>query len=136
MQITQMDRSRWQRDLPERYEQSKKSNWSVSAEACVCNARCSVHLGELRVLRSFAVKTANLKGLCHGDDFCGVARRKQVQIFGNVLEKRFKVTQTVHTRFSARDAKKLNILNRTMKMDVHIDEMTWDADTQLDEYAR
>ena len=29
----------------------------------------------------------DLKGLCHGDDFCVVARQKQLQTFGEVLEK-------------------------------------------------
>ena len=38
----------------------------------------------------------DLKGLCHGDDFCVVARRKQLQTFGKVLEKRFEVKQTGH----------------------------------------
>ena len=40
----------------------------------------------------------DLKGLCHGDDFCVVARQKQLQTFGKVLEKRFEVKQTGHTR--------------------------------------
>ena len=35
----------------------------------------------------FCSQEGHLKGLCHGDDFCVVARRKQLQIFGNVLEK-------------------------------------------------
>ena len=46
-----------------------------------------------------------IKGLCHGDDFCVVARRKQLQTFGKVLEKRFVVKQTGHIGFSASDAK-------------------------------
>ena len=33
----------------------------------------------------------DLRGLCHGDDFCVVARRKQLQTFGKILEKRFEV---------------------------------------------
>ena len=55
------------------------------------------------------------KGLCHGDDFCVVARREQLQIFGKVFEKRFEVKQTGHIGFSAIDAKELKILNRTIK---------------------
>ena len=35
----------------------------------------------------------DLKGLSHGDDFCVVARQKQLQTFGKVLEKRFEVKQ-------------------------------------------
>ena len=38
-------------------------------------------------------------------------------------------------RFCARDAKELQILNRTIKIDLQNDEMTWDADTKLVEYA-
>ena len=71
------------------------------------------------------------KGLCHGDDFCVVARRKQLQIFGKVLEKRFEVKQTGHIGFSASNAKALKILNRTVKVDVLNDEMTMEADTKL-----
>ena len=60
-----------------------------------------------------------------------VARRKQLQIFGKVLEERFEVKQTGHTGFSASDAKELKILNRTIKIDVLNDEMTLEADTKL-----
>ena len=42
----------------------------------------------------FCSHDGDLKGLCHGDDFCVVARRKQLQIFGEVLEKRFEVKHT------------------------------------------
>ena len=49
----------------------------------------------------FCIQDGNLKGVCHGDDFCLVARRKQLQIFGKVLEKRFEVKQAELTRFSA-----------------------------------
>ena len=38
----------------------------------------------------------DLKGLCHGDDFCVVARQKQLQTFGKVLEKRVEVKRTGH----------------------------------------
>ena len=65
-----------------------------------------------------------------------VARRKQLQIFGKVLEKRFEVKQTGHIGFSASDAKELKILNRTIKkIDVLTDEMTLEADTKLVECA-
>ena len=73
--------------------------------------------------------------LCHGDDFCVVARRKQLQIFGKVIEKRFEVKQTGHSGFSTSDAKELKILNRTIKIDVLNDEMTLEADTKLVEDA-
>ena len=43
---------------------------------------------------------------------CVVARRKQLQIFGKVLEKRFEVRQTGHIGFSASGAKELKILDR------------------------
>ena len=45
----------------------------------------------------------DLQGLCHGDDFCVVARQKQLQTFGKVLEKRFKVKQTGHIGFGVND---------------------------------
>ena len=77
----------------------------------------------------------DLKGLCHGDDFCVVARRKQLQIFGNVLGKRFEVRQTGHSGFSASDAKELKILNRTIKIDVLNDEMKLEGDTKIVESA-
>ena len=70
----------------------------------------------------------DLKGLCHGDDFCMVARQKQLQTFGKVLEKRFVVKQTGHIGFGVNDEKELKILNRTIKIDVLNDEMT---DTKL-----
>ena len=60
-----------------------------------------------------------------------MARRKQLQIFGKVLEKRFEVKQTGHIGFSASGAKELKILNRTIKIDVLNDEMTLEADTKL-----
>ena len=79
----------------------------------------------------FCSHDGDLKGLCHGDDFCVVARRKLLQIFGKVHEKRFEVKQTGHIGFSASDAKELKILNRTIKIDVLNDEMTLEADTKL-----
>ena len=60
-----------------------------------------------------------------------MARRKQLQILGKVLEKRFEVKQTWHIGFSASDAKELKILNQTIKIDVLNDEMTLEADTKL-----
>ena len=77
----------------------------------------------------------DLKGLCHGDDFCVVARQKQLQTFGKALEKRFAVKQTGHIRFGANDKKELKILNRTIKMDVLNEEMTLEAGTKLVENA-
>ena len=79
----------------------------------------------------FCGHDGDLKGLCHGDDFCVVAGRKHLQIFSKVLEKRFEVKQNGHIGFSASDAKELKILNRTIKIDVLNDEMTLEADTKL-----
>ena len=67
----------------------------------------------------------------HGDDFCVVGRQKQLQTFGEILEKRFEVKQTGHVGFSASDAKELKILDRTIKVDVLNDEVTLEADTKL-----
>ena len=52
----------------------------------------------------------DLKGLCHGDDFCVVARQKQLQTCGKVLAKRFEVKQTGHIGFGVNDEKQLKIL--------------------------
>ena len=76
----------------------------------------------------------DLKGLCHGDDFCVVARQKQLQTLGKVFEKRFEVKQTSHIGFGANDKQELKILNRTIKIDV-LNEMTLEADTELVENA-
>ena len=84
---------------------------------------------------SFCSHNSDLQGLCHGDDFCVVARRKQLQTFGKILEKRFEVKQTGHNGLSASNAKVLKILNRAMKIDVPNDEMTLEADTKLVEDA-
>ena len=84
---------------------------------------------------AFFCKCEDLKGLCHGDDFCVVARQKQLQTFGKVLEKRFEVKQTGHIGFSVSDEKEPKILNRTTKVDVLNDEMTLEADTKLVENA-
>ena len=73
----------------------------------------------------------DLEGLCHGDDFCVVARQKQFQIFGKVLEKRSEVKQTEYIGFSASDSKELKILNRTIQIDVLNDQMTLEADKKL-----
>ena len=75
------------------------------------------------------------KGLCHGDDFCVVARQKQLQTFGKVLEERIEVKQTGHIGFGVNDEKELKILDRTVKIDVLNDEMTLEADTNLVENA-
>ena len=64
-----------------------------------------------------------------------VARQKQLQTFGKVLEKRIEVKQTARMRFGANDKKELEILNRTIKIDVVNDEMTLGADTKLVENA-
>ena len=77
----------------------------------------------------------DLKGLCHGDDFCVVSRQKQLQTFGTVLEKRFDVKQTGHIGFGASDKKELENLNRSIKIDVLNDEMTLEADTNFVEGA-
>ena len=72
-----------------------------------------------------------LKGWCYGDDSSAVARWKQLQSFGKVLEKWFEVKQAGQIGFSTSDAKELKILNRTIKIDVLNDEMTLEADTKL-----
>ena len=89
------------------------------------------HEGRNRVHRFLCSHDGDLKGLCHGDDFCVVARRKQLQTFGKVLASPFEVKQTGHIGFSASDQKELKILNRTTKIDVPNDEMTLEADTKL-----
>ena len=83
----------------------------------------------------FCSRDGDLKGLCHGDDFCVVARQKQMQTCGKVLEKRFEVKHTSHIGFGANDKKELKILNRTIRIDVLNDEMTLEADTKLVEGA-
>ena len=80
---------------------------------------------------SLSSHDGDLKGLCHGGDFCVVGRRKQLQIFGKVLEKRFEVKQTGHIGFGASDKKQLEILCRTIKIDLLNDEMTLEAGTKL-----
>ena len=83
----------------------------------------------------FCSRDGDLKGSCHGDDFCVVARQKQLQTFGKVLEKRFEVKQTGHIGFGVNDEKELKSLNRTVKIDVLNDEMMLEADTKLVENA-
>ena len=73
--------------------------------------------------------------MCHGDDFCVVARQKQLQTFVKVLEQGFEVKQTGHIGFGVNDEKELKILTRTIKIDVLNDEMTLGADTKLVENA-
>ena len=93
------------------------------------------HEGRNRCPAFFHKHDGDLKGLCHGDDFCAVARRNQIQNFGKILEKRFEVKQIGHIGFSASHAKELKILDRTIKIDVLNDEMTLEADTKLVENA-
>ena len=64
----------------------------------------------------FCSHDGELKGLCHGDDFCVVERRNQLRTFGKVHEKRFEVKQTGHIGFGASVKKELKILNRTIKL--------------------
>ena len=66
----------------------------------------------------FCSRDGDLKGLCHGDDFCVFARQNQLQTFGKVLEKWFEVKQTGDIGFSPSHAKELKIFNRTIKIDV------------------
>ena len=47
----------------------------------------------------FCIQDGNLKGVCHGDDFCLVARVKQAEL----------------TRFSAGGVEELQILSRTIQ---------------------
>ena len=73
---------------------------------------------------------------CDGDlKGLWVARQKQLQTFGKVLEKRFEVKQKGNIGSGANDEKELKILNRTIKIDVLNDEMTLEADTKLFENA-
>ena len=77
----------------------------------------------------------DLKRMCHGDNFCVVARQKQLQPFGKILEKMFEVKQTGHIQFGANKGKELKILIRTIRIDVLNDEMTLEADKKLVESA-
>ena len=45
----------------------------------------------------------------------------------SVLKKRSEVKHTEHNGFSSEDAKELEILNRTIKIDEQNGEMTWEA---------
>ena len=83
----------------------------------------------------FCCCDGDFKGLCHGGVFCMVARQKQLQTFGKVLEKRFEVKQTGHIGFGVNDKKELKFLKRTIRIDVLNDEMTLEADTKLVENA-
>ena len=60
-----------------------------------------------------------------------VARREQLQIFRNVLKKRFEVKQTGHSGFSAEDAQEMKIMNRTIMIDVQNVEVTLKAHTKI-----
>ena len=109
---------------------NKLASWPDFAEACterVTQRQSGETWSDVLKESSMKVGTAcpaffcscdgYLKGLCHGDDFCVVARQKQLQIFGKVLEKRFEVNQTGHIGFGVNDKKELKILNRTIKID-------------------
>ena len=126
-------------------DMSKLASWPDFAEACT-ERMTQRQFGEdarSDVLKESSMKVGtacpaffcscdgDLKGLCHGDDFCVVARQKQLQTFGKFIEKRFEVKQTGHIGFGANDKKELKILNRTIKIDVLHDEMTLEADTKL-----
>ena len=64
-----------------------------------------------------------------------VAQRKQVQIFGKVLEKRFEAKQTRHMKFSAEVAQVLKILSRAINIAVRNDETTLEVHTKVVEEA-
>ena len=138
MEITQMVRLRWQRGMcRERTftvkladgsahiylkDMSKRASWPDFAGSMYGTRDAASSWGDTwsEVLKDVSMKVGtacpaffyshdgDLKGLCHGDDFCVVARRKQLQTFGKVLEERFGVKQTGHIGFSACDAKELN----------------------------
>ena len=154
MKTTLTDHSRWPRGmcrertstvkLAGRFthfylkDMSKLASWPDFAEACDGTRDAASIWGDTwsDVLKesSMQVGTAcpaffcscdgDLKGLCHIDDFCVVARQKQLQTCGKVLEKRFEVKQIGHIGFGVNDEKELKILNRTIKIDVLNDEMT------------
>ena len=160
MEITLTIHSRWPRGMCREHtsmmklagrftriylkDMSKLASWPDFAKACTERVT-QRQFGETwsDVLKESSMKVGSacpaflcgcdgdLKGLCHGDAFCVVARQKQLQIFGKVLEKRFEVKQTVYIAFSASDTKELKILNRTIKIDVLNDEMTLEADTKF-----
>ena len=83
----------------------------------------------------FCSHDGDLNGLCQGDDFGEVARRKHLQTFGKIFEKGLEVKQTGNIGLSASNAKVLKILNRAIKIDMLNDEMTLEADTKLVEDA-
>ena len=43
----------------------------------------------------------SLKGLCHGDDFCVTARRRNLDAFGKILDSKFEVKMTGHIGLSS-----------------------------------
>ena len=95
---------------------NRRASWPDSAEACM-EGETERQFGKTRseVLKESSMKVGvacfaffcshggELKGLCHGDDFCVVGRRKQLRTFGRILEKRFEVKQTGHVGFGASD---------------------------------
>ena len=160
MKTTLTDHSRWPRGMCQERtsmvklaggfthfylkDMNKLASWLDFAEACTERDAASIWgdtWSDVLMESSMKVGTAcpaffcscdgDLKGLCHGDEFCVVARQKQLQTFGKVLEKRFEVKQTGHIGFGVNDETELKILNRTIKIDVLNDEMTLEADTKL-----
>ena len=83
-------------------DMNKLASWPDFAEACTerVTQRQSGETHGQKVGTAcpafFCSRDGDLKGLCHGDDFCVVARQKKLQIFGEILEKRFEVKQTGH----------------------------------------
>ena len=101
--------------LPDRTRDAA-SIWSDTRSEVLKDASLNVGCVCLAFFRS---QDENLQALCHGGEFCVVARRKQLQISANVLEKRFEVKQTGHIGFSA-DAKDLKIFHQTSMIDSKI----------------
>ena len=164
MELTRTDRWRWQRGMSQEHTctampagastpiffkaTSKRASWPDSGRACI-EREMQHQFGEMwsEVLKNgslnigtacsafFCSQDGNLKGLCHGDDFCVVARRNQLHIFGNVLRESFVVKENGHVGISAEDAKEFNMLNRTIKIDDENGEMILEADTKFVEFA-
>ena len=81
---------------------NRRASWPDSAGACM-ERETQRQFGDIwsEVLKDGSTKVGTgcpvffcshdggVKGLCHGDDFCVVARRKQLQTCGKVLEERF-----------------------------------------------
>ena len=102
--------------------QTTKRNWSTRGNTCDDSGSNPLTLKWVDTLKG---------DVCRSKLVCVVARRKQLQICGNVLKKRSEVKQTGYIAFSTEDAKELKVLNRTTKIDVQYDEMASEADTKL-----